>query len=109
MPSNRSNELALLLNIKVVSHHGSYLGLPTFVGKSKFQVIQYVSGRVWKIKRVESEVLVKSWKGDTHKLGCTKMGTTAYMGTGMRTGMENGKSINFKIRVRLGNDNGLAK
>ena len=101
MPSNRSNELALLLNIKVVSHHGSYLGLPTFVGKSKFQVIQYVS--------VESEVLVKSWKGDTHKLGCTKMGTTAYMGTGMRTGMENGKSINFKIRVRLGNDNGLAK
>lgn len=61
--------LVTKLNFKVVEDHERYLGLPTFVGRSKKVVFQNVMDRVWKkvkgwkercLSRAGREVLLKS-------------------------------------------------
>ena len=48
------NMLLSKLNFQAVADHGKYLGLPTFVGRSKKTVFQTIQDRVWK--------KVKGWK-----------------------------------------------
>jgi len=44
----RSNELEMLLKLKVVGDHKKYLGILVLVGKSKKQVFQFIKDIVWK-------------------------------------------------------------
>ncbi|XP_057425489.1 uncharacterized protein LOC130718848 [Lotus japonicus] len=69
VPSVRANELECLLGVKAVERHEKYLGLPTFVGRSKPQVFSFVRERIWKklkgwkekaLSRLGREVLIKS-------------------------------------------------
>ncbi|XP_057745343.1 uncharacterized mitochondrial protein AtMg00310-like [Arachis stenosperma] len=57
------------MGIKAVEGHLKYLGLPTFVGRSKKQVFGFVQDRVWKklkgwkeklLSRVRKDVLIKA-------------------------------------------------
>lgn len=53
--SNESQNMLLSkLNFQAVEEHKKYLGLPTFVGRSKKVVFQVIQDRVWK--------KVKGWK-----------------------------------------------
>ena len=57
------------MNVKAVENHSKYLGLPTFMGRSKRQVFNFVQEWVWKklkgwketmLSQTEKEVLIKS-------------------------------------------------
>ena len=57
------------MNIKVVESQAKYIGLPTFVGRSKTQVFDFVQERVWKklkgwkekvLSQASKEILIKS-------------------------------------------------
>ena len=50
----RKNALQGRLQIKAVECHSKYLGLPTYVGRSKQQVFRFIQERVWK--------KLKGWK-----------------------------------------------
>lgn len=52
--ANMQNMLLTKLNFKAVNEHERYLGLPTFVGRSKKTVFWTIQDRVWK--------KVKGWK-----------------------------------------------
>ena len=58
-----------MLGVKVVDRFESYLGLPTLVGRAKYQTFSYLKDRVWKklqgwkgmmLSRVDKEVLIKA-------------------------------------------------
>ena len=58
-----------LLGIREVARFESYLGLPTMVGRSKYQTFAYLKERVWKkmqgwkgllLSRARKEVLIKA-------------------------------------------------
>ena len=62
-------EIVSLLRVKVVDIFESYLGLPTLVGRAKYQTFSYLKDRVWKklqgwkgmlLSRVGKEVLIKA-------------------------------------------------
>ncbi|XP_057450409.1 uncharacterized protein LOC130741856 [Lotus japonicus] len=66
---NRFDELKQLLNVKAVESYDKYLGLPTVIGKSKVQILNFVKERVWKklkgwkekaLSRAGREVLIKA-------------------------------------------------
>lgn len=46
--AERKNQIQDWMNIKAVERHSKYLGLPTFVGRSKKQVFDFVQDRLWK-------------------------------------------------------------
>lgn len=46
VPTVRKNEFQGWVNIKAVENHSKYLGLPSFVGRSKPQVVEFVQDRV---------------------------------------------------------------
>ena len=69
VPTDRKNDVHRWIKIKVVESHSKYLGLPTFVGRSKKQVFEFVQERVWKklkgwkersLSKAGKEVLIKS-------------------------------------------------
>ena len=41
-------EIMSMLGLKVVERFESYLGLPTLVGRAKYQTFSYLNDRVWK-------------------------------------------------------------
>lgn len=54
VPDDRKIMFQGWMQIKAVESHSKYLGLPTFVGRSKHQVFNFVQDRVWK--------KLKGWK-----------------------------------------------
>lgn len=42
VPSNKFNELSQLMGVKVVKSHDKYLGLPTWIGRSKTQIFKFI-------------------------------------------------------------------
>ncbi|KAL6526559.1 hypothetical protein OROGR_015649 [Orobanche gracilis] len=69
------------LQIKAIESHSKYLGLPTFVGRSKHQVFNFVQERIWKklkgwkekyLSNAAREVLIKSVAQaiPTYIMGC---------------------------------------
>ena len=62
-------EIVSLLRVKVVDIFESYLGLPTLVGRAKYQTFSYLKDRVWKklqgwkgimLSRASKELLIKA-------------------------------------------------
>ena len=62
-------EIVSMLGVKVVDRFESYLGLPTLVGRTKYQTFSYLKDRVWKklqgqkgmmLSRAGKEVLIKA-------------------------------------------------
>ena len=58
-----------ILGVKEVARFESYLGLPTLIGRSKYQTFSFLKDRVWKklqgwksklLLRAEKEVLIKA-------------------------------------------------
>ena len=58
-----------MLGVKEVEKFESYLGLPTLLGRSKYQAISFLKDRVWKkmqgwkgkmLSKVGKEVLIKT-------------------------------------------------
>ena len=41
-------EIVSMLGVKVVDRFKTYLGLPTLVGRAKYQIFSYVKDRFWK-------------------------------------------------------------
>ena len=69
VPIDRKNDVQGWIKIKAIESHSKYLGLPTFVGRSKKQVFEFVQQRVWKklkgwkersLSKAGKEVLIKS-------------------------------------------------
>ncbi|XP_021839107.1 uncharacterized protein [Spinacia oleracea] len=57
VPNDGKMVLAEKLGVRLVNGHGSYLGMPTVIGKSKTRAFSYLKERVWKrLKRL------KGWK-----------------------------------------------
>ena len=57
------------LGVRKVDRFESYLGLPTLVGRAKYQTFSYIKDRVWKkihgckgqlLSRAEKEILIKA-------------------------------------------------
>ena len=80
-PTDRQNLLQGWMNVKAVENHSKYLGLPTFVGRSKRQVFDFIQERVWKklkgwketmLSQAGQEVLIKSVAQaiPTYIMGC---------------------------------------
>ena len=44
----QKSEIVSMLGVKVVDRFKSYLGLPTLVGRAKYQIFSYVKDRFWK-------------------------------------------------------------
>ena len=62
-------EIVSMLGVKVVDRFELYLGLPTMVGREKYQTFSYLKDRVWKklqgwkgmmLSRAGKEVLIKA-------------------------------------------------
>ena len=53
---NHRDEIVSLLGVKEVERFGSYLGLPTLVGRAKYQTFSFLKDRVWK--------KLQGWKGN---------------------------------------------
>ena len=62
-------QLCELLEVNATTNHGAYLGLPSFIGKKKKEVFQYIRDRVWKrlqgwsskiLSRAGKEILLKT-------------------------------------------------
>ena len=62
-------EIVSMLGVKVVDRFKTYLGLPTLVGRAKYQIFSYVKDRFWKklqgwkgmmLPRAGKEVLIKA-------------------------------------------------
>ena len=62
-------KIVSLLGVKVVDRFESYLGLPTMVGRAKYQTFSYLKDRVWKklqewkgimLSRAGKELLIKA-------------------------------------------------
>ena len=69
VPKDRRTLIQWWLNIKAIESHVKYLGLPTFVGRSKKQIFEFVKEKVcnklkwWKEKflsKASKEILIKS-------------------------------------------------
>ncbi|XP_056691671.1 uncharacterized protein [Spinacia oleracea] len=54
LQQSRKEELAALLEVKLVEAHDKYLGMPTGVGRPKTRALEFLKERVWKI--------LKGWK-----------------------------------------------
>ena len=61
--------MKMVLGVKEVDRFDTYLGLPTLVGRSKYQTFSLLKDRVWKkiqgwkgqlLSKVEKEVLIKA-------------------------------------------------
>lgn len=81
VPENRKNDFQGWIQIKAVKSHSKYPGLPTFVGRSKQQVFDFVQDRVWKklkgwkekfLSLAGREILIKSVAQaiPTYVMGC---------------------------------------
>ena len=55
MQQGQKAEIVSMLGVKVVERIELYLGLPTFVGRAKYQTFSYLKDRVWK--------KLRGWKG----------------------------------------------
>lgn len=67
--SSQRKEIMGTLGVKEVDRFESYLGLPTLIGRAKYQAFSYLKGRVWKklqgwkgmlLSRARKEILIKS-------------------------------------------------
>ena len=69
MSDSRQRAICSMLGVSSTTHHGTYLGIPSMVGRSKKKVVEYVKHRVWnciqnwgvkKLSRARKEVLLKT-------------------------------------------------
>ena len=47
-PCDKKEEIKEALGVKEVDRFETYLGLPTLIGRAKYQTFSYVKDRVWK-------------------------------------------------------------
>ena len=68
--SDKKVEIMEILGVKEVERFESYLGLPTLIGRAKYQTFTFLKDWVWKkTTRLERNVAIKGRQGSTYQSG----------------------------------------